>query len=168
MTVNGVSFATDSKGTARATAPRGQVRVSVKKEGFLPATTSLTIDDLAHEWQVKIELQPERHESEEITVFATRTDTRLQDVPTRVEVLAQEEIEEKMMMTPGDITMMLNEMGGMRVQTTSPGSVRQVFAYKACAAGTHAFSRMAYRSSDSRAEGSGFFKSRRWTWARSK
>src|SRR5205085_9422916 len=30
-------------------------------------------------------------------------------------------IEEKMMMTPGDITMMLNEMGGLRVQTTSPG-----------------------------------------------
>src|SRR6059058_4281556 len=25
-----------------------------------------------------------------------------------------------MMMTPGDIVMMLNEMGGMRVQTTSP------------------------------------------------
>src|SRR5207245_5930707 len=33
----------------------------------------------------------------------------------------QEEIEEKLMMTPGDITMMLNEMGGLRVQTTSPG-----------------------------------------------
>jgi outer membrane receptor for ferrienterochelin and colicins len=24
-------------------------------------------------------------------------------------------------MTPGDIVMMLNEMGGLRVQTTSPG-----------------------------------------------
>ena len=38
----------------------------------------------------------------------------------RVEVLAREEIEEKMLMTPGDIVMMLNEMGGMRVQATSP------------------------------------------------
>ena len=38
----------------------------------------------------------------------------------RVEVLQREEIEEKMLMTPGDIVMMLNEMGGMRVQTTSP------------------------------------------------
>ena len=38
----------------------------------------------------------------------------------RVEVLAREEIEEKMLMTPGDIVMMPNEMGGMRVQTTSP------------------------------------------------
>ena len=38
----------------------------------------------------------------------------------RVEVLDREEIEEKMIMTPGDIVMMLNEMGGMRVQATSP------------------------------------------------
>jgi iron complex outermembrane receptor protein len=38
----------------------------------------------------------------------------------RVEVLAREEIEEKMLMTPGDIVMMLNEMGGIRVQATSP------------------------------------------------
>jgi iron complex outermembrane receptor protein len=38
----------------------------------------------------------------------------------RVEVLAREEIEEKMLMTPGDIVMMLNEMGGMRVQATPP------------------------------------------------
>ena len=63
--------------------------------------------------------QPARIE-EEITVAATRTDKRLDDQPMRVEVLEREEIEEKMLMTPGDIVMMLNEMGGMRVQATSP------------------------------------------------
>jgi iron complex outermembrane receptor protein len=57
---------------------------------------------------------------ETVTVTATRTESRLDDSPTRVEVLVREEIEEKMLMTPGDIVMMLNEMGGMRVQTTSP------------------------------------------------
>jgi iron complex outermembrane receptor protein len=57
---------------------------------------------------------------EEITVTATRTNKRLEDQPMRVEVLVREEIEEKMLMTPGDIVMMLNEMGGMRVQATSP------------------------------------------------
>ena len=58
---------------------------------------------------------------EEVTVVATtRTGKRLEDQPMRVEVLAREEIEEKMLMTPGDIVMMLNEMGGMRVQATSP------------------------------------------------
>lgn len=57
---------------------------------------------------------------EEVIVTATRTGGRIEDQPTRVEVLNREEIEEKMLMTPGDIVMMLNEMGGMRVQTTSP------------------------------------------------
>ena len=58
---------------------------------------------------------------ETVTVSATRTGARLDDQPMRVEVLGREEIEEKMLMTPGDIVMMLNEMGGMRVQSTSPG-----------------------------------------------
>jgi len=57
---------------------------------------------------------------EHVTVAATRTDKRLDDQPMRVEVLGAEEIEEKRLMTPGDIVMMLNEMGGMRVQATSP------------------------------------------------
>ena len=56
---------------------------------------------------------------EEVIVTAARTGGRIEDQPTRVEVLGREEIEEKMLMTPGDIVMMLNEMGGMRVQSTS-------------------------------------------------
>lgn len=59
-------------------------------------------------------------EEEVIVVATTRTGRRLEDQPTRVEVLGREEIEEKMLMTPGDIVMMLNEMGGLRVQATSP------------------------------------------------
>lgn len=62
---------------------------------------------------------PPAHE-ETVVVEATRTSKRLEDVPVRVEVLEREEIEEKMLMTPGDIVMMLNEMGGLRVQATSP------------------------------------------------
>lgn len=56
---------------------------------------------------------------ETVIVTATRSNGRIDDQPTRVEVLDRDEVEEKMMMTPGDIVMMLNEMGGMRVQTTS-------------------------------------------------
>lgn len=106
-------------GVATATVPLGPLKVAVSKEGFLPASTTLQIDT-AKEWVVKVELQPAEKVEEEITVYATRNDVRIQDLPVRVEVLQREEIEEKMLMTPGDIVMMLNEMGGMRVQTTSP------------------------------------------------
>ena len=60
------------------------------------------------------------HEVEEIIVQATRSRRRIQDEAIRVEVLTQEEIEEKLLMRPGNISMMLNETGGLRVQVTSP------------------------------------------------
>ena len=63
---------------------------------------------------------PPEVDEEVVVVATTRTGRRLDDQPTRVEVLGREEIEEKMLMTPGDIVMMLNEMGGLRVQATSP------------------------------------------------
>ena len=59
-------------------------------------------------------------EVEEIVVQATRSRRRVQDEAIRVEVLSQEEIEEKLLMRPGNISMMLNETGGLRVQVTSP------------------------------------------------
>jgi outer membrane receptor for ferrienterochelin and colicins len=120
VTVNGDALRADTSGVVESKVELGTVDVKVSKEGFLPGSTSVAIDAV-REFQVVLELQraPESHE--EITVHATRTETRLEDSPTRVEVLGEEEIEEKVMMTPGDIVMMLNEMGGLRVQTTSPG-----------------------------------------------
>jgi iron complex outermembrane receptor protein len=110
---------TDQNGIAIASSALGKVEVTVAKHGFYPASVSLSVDQ-PREWQIIIELQPLEQVEEEITVHATRTDTRLQDLPTRVEVLGRDEIEEKMLMTPGDIVMMLNEMGGLRVQAISP------------------------------------------------
>jgi outer membrane receptor for ferrienterochelin and colicins len=119
VTWPGGSLQTGADGVARFVTALGPIEISVAKDGFHAAATSLTVDE-PREWLLEIELQPQQPLEEEITVHATRTDARLQDLPTRVEVLGREEIEEKMMMTPGDIVMMLNEMGGMRVQTTSP------------------------------------------------
>lgn len=57
---------------------------------------------------------------EEIFVTATRTGRLATDQPMRVEVVGREEIEEKLLMTPGDIAMLLNETAGIRLQPTSP------------------------------------------------
>ena len=64
------------------------------------------------------EQPPEVKES--IVVTATRADRRLQDEPLRVEVIDREEIEEKALMTPGSVAMLLGETTGLRVQTTAP------------------------------------------------
>jgi outer membrane receptor for ferrienterochelin and colicins len=57
---------------------------------------------------------------ETVVVTATRADRRLQDEPLRVEVIDREEIEEKALMTPGSVAMLLGETTGLRVQATAP------------------------------------------------
>jgi iron complex outermembrane receptor protein len=62
----------------------------------------------------------QEEEAEEIIVQGTRTRRRIQDEPIRVEVIVREEIEEKLLMRPGNIAMLVNETPGIRVQVTSP------------------------------------------------
>jgi iron complex outermembrane receptor protein len=119
VVTNGVTYITTADGSVSLSVPPGVAEITVVKEGFAPVTTSVALQ-AGQTQQVIVDLQPQPMVEERITVSATRTDTRLEDLPMRVEVLDREEIEEKLLMTPGDIVMMLNEMGGMRVQATSP------------------------------------------------
>lgn len=65
--------------------------------------------------------QQEPPEIEEtVIVTATRSGRRLQDEPLRVEVIDQDDIEEKALMTPGSVAMLLGETSGLRVQATAP------------------------------------------------
>ncbi len=110
---------TDAKGAVLLEVPAGIVPMLVTKEGFLPVGASARVV-AGQETFIQVELVRPLTAEEAIIVSATRTNARLTDQPTRVEVLGREEIEEKMLMTPGDIVMMLNEMGGLRVQATAP------------------------------------------------
>ena len=119
IVINGVTYRTDAQGLSSIAVAPGHVEIVVVKEGFTP--TSASVDVQANQQQpVLVELTRGASVEEHVTVSATRTDRGLEDQPLRVEVLDHEEVDEKLMMTPGDIVMMLNEMGGMRVQATSP------------------------------------------------
>ena len=61
-------------------------------------------------------------ELEEIIVTATRNRRSFGQQPTLVEVLDQEELNEKANMKPGDIRMLLNETTGIHIQQTSATS----------------------------------------------
>lgn len=118
VTAGGSSAETGKDGRAEVRVAPGDMTLLVTKEGFLDAKQVVSITDDA---DIVVDLVPAPTVEEEVVVVATtRTGRLLEDQPTRVEVLGREEIEEKMLMTPGDIVMMLNEMGGMRVQATSP------------------------------------------------
>ncbi len=118
--LGGISHPTDPSGHAVIDVPPGDVELTVIKESFVPVTTAVHAAT-GPTITVVVELARLPSVEEQVTVVATtRTDRRLEDQPMRVEVLDQEEVEEKTMMTPGDVVMMLNETGGMRVQATSP------------------------------------------------
>lgn len=69
-----------------------------------------------------IELEPTEIEMEGITISTTRTNSRIEDVPVRVEVLGLEEIEERAVMRPSNIAELLTEASGIQVQQTSATS----------------------------------------------
>lgn len=115
----GRTVETGADGRVTLTVPGGSVDITVIKEGFDPVTVTVTAV-VGTRQVVPVMLDAQTTIEEHVTVSATRTDKRIEDQPMRVEVLDAEEIGEKQLMTPGDIVMMLNEMGGLRVQATSP------------------------------------------------
>jgi outer membrane receptor for ferrienterochelin and colicins len=119
IVVAGKTYVTDLRGDVRIVVAPGSVDLTVVKEGFAPVTATVAVE-AGQQQPVAIALERRPSVQETVTVSATRTGRGLEDQPMRVEVLDHEEIDEKLMMTPGDIVMMLNEMGGMRVQATSP------------------------------------------------
>jgi outer membrane receptor for ferrienterochelin and colicins len=69
-----------------------------------------------------IELHHDHEEMEAVMVTSTRSSRTIEDTPTRVEVIAGEELGEKGNMKPGDIRMLLNESTGIQTQQTSATS----------------------------------------------
>lgn len=65
-------------------------------------------------------VQAQEAEAEDIIVQATRSGRGVDDEAIRVEVIDREEIEEKILMTPGNVSMLVAETPGVRVQVTSP------------------------------------------------
>lgn len=71
---------------------------------------------------VEVWLTMEEEELEEVIITSTRSTRTIENIPTRVEFIAGEELEEKGNMKPGDIRMMLNESTGIQTQQTSATS----------------------------------------------
>src|SRR6266851_7877676 len=57
----------------------------------------------------------------QIIVTATRTPGLIRDEPLRVEAVPADEIEENLTEQPGNLSTLLNELPGVRVQSAAPG-----------------------------------------------
>ena len=68
---------------------------------------------------IEIFLEPTSEELEEVKVTSTRSSRTIKNTPTRIEVIAADELEEKSSMQPGNIKMLLTESTGIQTQQTS-------------------------------------------------
>lgn len=71
---------------------------------------------------IEILLEANEEELEDVTVNSTRSHRSINNTPTRVEVISDEEIHEEAEMRPGDIRMLLSESTGIQTQQTSATS----------------------------------------------
>ena len=109
----------DSAGLAQLRIPIGENTIIVSHIGYKERSVDVVIpiDSI-----LIIELAPSEEEEEEVVIQSTRSTRTIRDIPTRVEFVAGEELDEKANMKPGDIRMVLNESTGITTQQTSATS----------------------------------------------
>lgn len=101
--------------------PEGRQVVVFSFLGYKQRTVTINFPLTAVNPQT-ILMESNAEEIEEVTISSTRSTRTIENIPTRAELIAGEELEEKGNMKPGDIRMMLNESTGIQTQQTSATS----------------------------------------------
>jgi outer membrane receptor for ferrienterochelin and colicin len=119
----GITAVADSTATVvLKNIPAGKYKVKVTYVGRPDFEKVYTFPLPAGETVTILMEEEEEHEQEEVVIQSTRSSRTIQDIPTRVEFVAGEELDEKANMKPGDIRMVLTESTGIMTQQTSATS----------------------------------------------
>jgi outer membrane receptor for ferrienterochelin and colicins len=103
--------------------PSGKQVIEFSYIGYINETDTLIFPiDNTTPFIVMLEIAGDHEELEEVVISATRSSRTIDNIPTRVEVIAGEELDEKGNMKPGDIRMLLAESTGIQTQQTSATS----------------------------------------------
>ena len=126
ITATAQGAVSDTSGTViLSNIPDGKQTIKFTYVGYEPRIDTLDFP-LLQEQTLTILLMPagkgEGQELEAVVIGATRTSRTIATIPTRVEVISGEELDEKGNMKPGDIRMMLAESTGIQTQQTSATS----------------------------------------------
>ncbi len=114
---------TDVNGTVNISEiPNGKHQVQISFVGYETMKKSYLFPLDNENQSIVVYLHHDHDELEEVTVTSTRSSRTIEDIPTRIEVIAGEELAEKGNMKPGDIRMLLNESTGIQTQQTSATS----------------------------------------------
>ena len=108
---------TDSLGKfSMIVASKGPIFIHLSHKSYQSFDT--TINDL--EKEVEIVLKEAENELEDVVIVASsRTNSTIEDLPTKVEVLGSEEVFEENQIKPGNIASLLGDIAGIQIQQTN-------------------------------------------------
>lgn len=101
--------------------PNGKIEFLISFIGYEEKEIALSFPE-NNDKVVEIELLEGSMELEEVIISATRSSRTIQDIPTRLEFISEEELGEKAAMNSTNIGMLLRETTGVQMQQTSLSS----------------------------------------------
>lgn len=96
---------------------KGEYELIITNTGY--AEKKLTIVIPQTDTVLIIFLQPKEEQLDEVIVSSFRNNSRIEDLPTKVEVLGSEEVGEENGIKPGNIASLLGDIAGIQIQQTS-------------------------------------------------
>lgn len=86
--------------------------------GYQPASLLVTFP-----WKgadtIPVWMQPKNENIDEVVISSTRTNSRIEDLPMKVEVLGQEDMNEESGIKPGNVASILGDLSVIHIQNTS-------------------------------------------------
>jgi len=118
-TTNGAS--TDAEGKVKFIVSKtGDVTFTIQFIGYI--TKSIIVSIPQKDNLISIFLSTNSQQLEEVTVSSVRTNSRIEDIPTRVEVLGLDDLNEENGVKPGNIMSLLGDIAGIQMQQVSASS----------------------------------------------
>jgi len=108
---------TDSTGKVIIPAFTGLTKLLFSSVGYKP--NSIIISLPLNSDTLIVEMEKAEKDIGEVIVSSSRTESRIEDLPTKVEVLGAEEVNEEVGIKPGNIASLLGDIAGIQTQQTS-------------------------------------------------
>lgn len=94
----------------------GEIKITFSFVGYQDQKISFLIPQTS---SAEIFLQKKDDQEEAVIISSSRTNSRIEDLPTKVEVIGSEEMEEESATIPGNIARLLGDVAGIQNQLTS-------------------------------------------------
>lgn len=110
---------TDLNGNAELTGiPSGNQKITFSYIGYKKQEITFYFPIPVDRQPIVVFLVPDRMELGEVVISSTRTNSRIEDLPVKVEVLGQDDMEEESTIVPGNISSILGDLSIITVQRT--------------------------------------------------